>query len=83
MFEVFAELKQKQSMRFVKDKGIGVGLSCSKILTEALGGSIRIVNSLEGLTEIKVTIPVKILEQREEIDRSKAEDVGINQPRCS
>jgi signal transduction histidine kinase len=43
MFQAFGELKQKQSMRFVKDKGIGVGLSCSKILTEALEGQICIV----------------------------------------
>ena len=38
LFEVFAEIKQKQSMKHVKDRGIGVGLSCSKILTEFLKG---------------------------------------------
>jgi len=48
-------------MRHVKDKGIGVGLSSSKILTDALKGQICLVQSQPGLTEIKVSIPVRIL----------------------
>ena len=38
LFELFGELKHKQTMKYVKDKAIGVGLSSSKILTDALDG---------------------------------------------
>lgn len=50
MFVLFGELKKKQELRKVKDLGIGVGLSCSKELTQALGGSVRLISSQKGST---------------------------------
>jgi hypothetical protein len=45
MFVLFGELKKKQELRKVKDLGIGVGLSSSKELSQALGGSVRLISS--------------------------------------
>ena len=59
LFKMFGELKHKQSMKHVKDRGIGVGLSCSKILTEALNGQIDLVQVEQGLTSLKVSVPVR------------------------
>jgi hypothetical protein len=47
-------------MKDVKDNGIGVGLSCSKIISEFLGGSVKILNSIN--TSIKISIPIQINE---------------------
>jgi K+-sensing histidine kinase KdpD len=59
LFHAFGELYQKQCMRHVKDRGIGVGLNCSKIITEAMNGQIRLISSDNGKTEIKISLPVK------------------------
>ena len=60
MFNVFGELNLYQSMQLVKHNSVGVGLNCSKILTEALNGKIEFVNtSSEGVC-IRVRIPVKV-----------------------
>lgn len=45
MFVLFGELRKKQEFCKVKDLGIGVGLSCSKELINALGGSVRLISS--------------------------------------
>ena len=45
-------------MKDVKDNGIGVGLSCSKIISEFIGGSVKILNSIN--TSIKISIPIQI-----------------------
>jgi signal transduction histidine kinase len=50
MFVLFGELKKKQELCKVMDLGIGVGLSSSKELCEALGGSVRLVSSKKGST---------------------------------
>jgi hypothetical protein len=43
MFEPFGEMKMKQSLKNVKDFSIGIGLSCSKVLTDTLLGQIEIL----------------------------------------
>jgi signal transduction histidine kinase len=45
LFELFGELKSKKEQHKVKDLGIGVGLSNSKELCSALGGSVRLVST--------------------------------------
>jgi signal transduction histidine kinase len=42
----------------VKDLGIGVGLSCSKELCEALGGNVRLVSSKKGCTLFEMRVPI-------------------------
>jgi signal transduction histidine kinase len=37
-------------MKKVKDLGIGVGLSSSKDLCQALGGSVKLISSKKGFT---------------------------------
>ena len=61
MFNVFGELHQYQSMQLVKHNSIGVGLNCSKILTESLGGQINFIKTEPGDLSIKVSLPVKVL----------------------
>jgi len=50
MFVLFGELRKKQELQKVKDLGIGVGLSCSKELCQALGGNVRLISSKKGRT---------------------------------
>ena len=45
MMKLFGELKQKQSLHKVKDKGLGVGLTCSKVILTAMGGDIKILEN--------------------------------------
>jgi C4-dicarboxylate-specific signal transduction histidine kinase len=40
LFVPFAELRKKQSMQSVVDYGIGLGLSCSKEIANAIGGDV-------------------------------------------
>jgi signal transduction histidine kinase len=42
----------------VKHNSIGVGLNCSKVITEFLGGELKFITSQPGDTSIRVTIPV-------------------------
>ena len=42
----------------MKDLGIGVGLSCSKELCQALGGDVRLLSSKKGCTEFEIVIPI-------------------------
>ena len=60
MFKLFKELMCKQSMSKVKDNAIGVGLSCSKIILESLGGTINLIKSQPGETQFAICIPVDI-----------------------
>ena len=59
LFKPFLELQQKQNMRLVKDNSIGLGLSCSKVLTKKLGGEVKLVQSQPKLTVFKFHIPIK------------------------
>ena len=59
LFNVFGELNSYQSMQLVKHNSVGVGLNCSKILTEALNGQIEFVNTSSEGVAIRVRIPVK------------------------
>ena len=52
-------------MNDVKDNGIGVGLSCTKIITEFLGGTVEIVDPKK--TTFKISIPVEIEDNDEQI----------------
>lgn len=45
MMKLFGELKHKQSIHKVKDKGIGVGLSCAKIISNAMEGDLKIIEN--------------------------------------
>lgn len=62
MMKLFGELNQKQSIQKVKDKGIGVGLTCSKVIANAMGGDLVIVENEKDFpsTTLMLTIPVKI-----------------------
>ena len=62
MMKLFGELLQKQSMSKVKDKGIGVGLTCSKVISNAMNGDVVIMENERDYpcTTLKLTIPVKI-----------------------
>lgn len=42
----------------MKDLGIGVGLSSSKELCQALGGNVRLVSSKKGFTQFEIVIPI-------------------------
>ena len=48
-------------MQMVKHNSIGVGLNCSKILTESLKGKIEFIDTKPGSLAIKVSIPVKAI----------------------
>ena len=43
-----------------------VGLSSSKELCEALGGSVRLIQSKNGITEFEIRIPVNNHEKTEQ-----------------
>lgn len=47
-------------MKLVKDNAIGLGLSNSKIFTEAQNGQIRFLKSDPGDTQLLFSIPVKL-----------------------
>jgi hypothetical protein len=45
MMKIFGELNNKKSIHLVKDKNIGVGLTCSKVIAEAMGGKLKILEN--------------------------------------
>ena len=51
LFKLFGELKNNSSHQFVKDNGIGLGLTCSKLIVDFLGGGIDISSS-PGFTNV-------------------------------
>lgn len=71
MMKLFGELKQKQSIHKVKDKGIGVGLTCAKVISNAMDGDLKICENERGFpcTTLQLTIPVDI-----EIETNKSEE---------
>jgi len=60
LFKPFMELNQKEDLRLVKDNSIGLGLTCSHAIIEAMGGQLELKSSLENLTVFSYWIPVKI-----------------------
>lgn len=66
LFKVFGELKNNLDMTASKeseDNGIGVGLSCSKIIANAINGDVIIVPNKLNKTRVSVTIMVKIYDR--------------------
>jgi hypothetical protein len=59
LFKPFLELKQKQSFALVKDKSIGLGLSCSHSIVTKLVGSILLEVSKYHLTVFSFLMPIK------------------------
>jgi signal transduction histidine kinase len=59
LFQPFLELKMKQNLNQVKDGSIGIGLACSKLITEAMKGDITIKKSKNGLSVFSFKIPVR------------------------
>ena len=51
LFKTFGELRNKLSLKEVKDNGIGIGLTCSKTIAKFLGGDIEI-SSVPGHTDV-------------------------------
>ncbi len=45
LFKPFAELNYKQSLQDVVDYGLGIGLSCAKEISNALGGDTILLKS--------------------------------------
>jgi hypothetical protein len=45
MMKIFGELNKKKSIHLVKDKNIGVGLTCSKVIAKAMGGDLKILEN--------------------------------------
>jgi K+-sensing histidine kinase KdpD len=62
MMKLFGELKEKQSINNVKDKGIGVGLTCAKVISNAMDGDLKIFENDKDYpcTTVHLTIPVII-----------------------
>ena len=71
MMKLFGELLQKQSIHKVKDKGIGVGLTCAKTIANAMDGDLKIVENEKETpsTTLLLTVPVRILVENESFDR--------------
>ena len=65
LFKIFGELKNNLELQIdqdIKDNGIGVGLSCSKIIANALGGDVTFVPNDQEKTMLSVTLKVKTYE---------------------
>jgi hypothetical protein len=60
MFQPFGELKKKQSLKEVKDYGIGIGLSNSRELARFINGDVQLIKSKQGYTEFLIKLPIKI-----------------------
>ena len=45
LFKPFAELNYKQSLQDVVDYGLGIGLTCAKEISNALGGETILLKS--------------------------------------
>ena len=65
LFEPFLELQKKQNLDLVKDHNIGMGLSCSKVIVEGMGGSIKLSKSNEGMTIFEFRLPIESIEDEE------------------
>lgn len=46
-------------MNNVKHNSIGVGLNCSKIIAESLGGDVRFLDTEPGKTSVRISLPVR------------------------
>ena len=68
LFKPFRELRKMQDLDLVKDRSIGLGLACSKDIINALGGDVSLIASTKGLTVFRVTMPVKVTDERAEDD---------------
>ena len=65
LFKVFGELKhnlENQNNQEIKDNNIGVGLCCSKIIANAIGGDVKFVPNEQNKTTVSVVIKVKTYE---------------------
>ena len=62
LFKAFGELRRFNSLKEVKDNGIGIGLTCSKSIVDFMGGDIQIKSQPE-LTNVTVSIPVNIVDK--------------------
>ena len=58
LFVPFQELKS--NFGFQMNTGIGLGLSCSQILTKKLNGDIKIKYSRKGITSLSYKIPITV-----------------------
>lgn len=80
LFKAFGELRQKQNMKYVKDSSLGVGLSCSKKIIEAMGGQITFIKNEPQNTQVMFTIPVSIIEEDTDfVSASQFSDFRISQ----
>jgi len=62
LFKVFGELEDMTDFNS-EDNGIGVGLSCSKIIANAINGDVNFVPNLLNKTRVSVTLMVKIYDR--------------------
>lgn len=79
LFVPFNELKQKQNYQQVKDFNVGMGLSCSWAITNALGGDLCLKRSKDSITNFGFRLPVLVrdLNANENISES---NYSIDQP---
>jgi K+-sensing histidine kinase KdpD len=61
LFKTFGELSNKHCMKKVVDYGIGVGLCCSKELSQAINGDVLLISSKKGQTIFRVKTPLNAL----------------------
>ena len=59
LFAPFLELRNKQSLSEVKDNSIGLGLTCSRDIVNALGGKIQLKLSNDRVTVFAFSIPIQ------------------------
>ena len=80
LFIPLQELKHTKDFNLVKDFNIGLGLSCSKTLTDGLKGDIILKQSERGFTVFAFRIPVKITHDGDDplhIDMSRQKVVKL------
>lgn len=59
LFVPFSELMAKQDINLVKNENIGLGLTCSSVIIQKLGGSIKLLESQKNnITVFQVEMPV-------------------------
>lgn len=58
LFKPYGELLHHGLLKNVQDNGIGLGLSNSKIFTDALNGEIKFLKHERGNTQLFLSIPV-------------------------
>lgn len=69
LFKPFLELMMKQSLNDVQSQSIGMGLACSQIITRSMNGRVKLNHSEKGLTSISVTLPFKVEDQGQIVER--------------